>query len=918
MGPFDEKGNGESMLTNPVECRRLLVNDPTDLIALQSLAILMRDAGDGVQALRLYRRAYRLHQNKQIFDQQVNATLHVALNQISALLDPGYFDQAAAQLEWLASFIPASGHLARMLAKVWLIQDREGEAVAMLPRAGITVPEDNGLTVAMKAIDTHRRQYGVIGTVVIPAFKATDTIAESLDSILATLAHYRTATGREDAQVHIVVVDDDSPDDTVDVVRRWGRVHRDQSLALIVNNQNRGAGRARNAGVAAALGPYLWFLDADDRFLERHFHITASVLDANPHWDYVRTDMLFDRIDAQVSPEWREASIRTYPCNLCIRREAHARTGGFPEETPFWPATADDVAYSRAIALVLKGIKIDTKTVFYRMRPGNVLDRLQTEMISGRPPGQGAEVDARFMAIEILIRRRLYALAAGHDATQRARTKTATALISIAHERTQADDHATAHALLRRATDLAPALSTAWFELGMTAYRLSRQNEAKTAFARAAGLRPDMAAALINLGLLLAEEGDAATALSHLRRAVELAPANANARFLLGRVQRRLGQTADAQANLQQVITLSPTVAEYHAEWSGLLLDRGDAAAALAAADRAVSLSPGLYDGHATRAAALEALHRQGEALAAWDQAIACNQSYGEAFTRRALLLLGAHWGPPPTPRARAMDDNHRLALTRLGSNGRFGNQILQYGIARLYAQRHGLTLETPSWVGRHLFDLDDPLPGPALPRLAETEAGLVAGLGPGASPTAAGHDIDGYFCGDTSALAPFADDFRGFFTSGDHWHQRMAQVKDRLREAGGAVVALHLRRGDFGWGPFWIAPESWYLDWLADIWPRLDRPALYIATDDPASLAAFARYQPLTAGDLGIAPIRGADYLDDFQALCAADILAISNSTFSFTAGLLNRQAKEFHRPDRTSGALVPYHPWSSPALLP
>jgi len=693
MGPFDGKGNGESMLTNPAECRRLLVNDPTNLLALQSLAMHMRDVGDGLQALRLYRRAHILHRDSHIFDQQIGATLHVALNQISTLLDPGHFDRAVTHLEWLAGFIPPSGHLARLLATVWFIQGREGDAIAMLPRADITVPEDNGLTVAMRALDTHRQQYGVIGTVVIPAFKAAGTIVESLDSILATLAHYRTASGREDAQVHIVVVDDCSPDDTVDVVRRWGRAHPDQGLALIVNNQNRGAGRARNAGVAAALGPYLWFLDADDRFLEQHFHITGSALDANPQWDYVRTDMLFDRIDDRVSTVWREASVRTYPCNLCIRHEAHTRTGGFPEETPFWPATADDVAYSRAITLLLRGVKIGVKTVFYRMSPGNVLDRMQAEMTSDRAPGEGAEVDARFMAIEILIRRRLHALKAGREATERSRTGTAKTLMSLAQERTGAGDHAAAHALLRRATDLAPALSSAWFELGMASHRLSRGNEAKTAFARAVGQRPDMAAARVNLGLLLAEEGDAVAALPHLRRAVELAPANANARFLLGRVQRRLGQTVDAQANLQQAITLSPTVAEYHAEWSGLLLDGGDAAAALAAADRAAALSPGLYDTHVARAAALEALHWKKEALAAWDWAIACNQGFGEAFTRRALLLLTEQWGPPPRPRVRAQDDSRRLGLSRLGSNGRFGNQILQYGTARLYAQRHGLTL---------------------------------------------------------------------------------------------------------------------------------------------------------------------------------------------------------------------------------
>lgn len=905
------------MRMNPAECRRLLADDPAHVAALQHLAIHQQESGDGMQAMRLFRRAHRLHGDNTIFGQQVEATLHIALNQISALLDPGRFDEAAADLEWLAEFVPPSGHLARLLATVWLIQGREGAAIAMLPRTDASVRQDSGLAVALTALDTHRRHYGVIGTVVIPAYKAAGTIVESLDSVLATLGHYRTMSGREDAQVHIVVVDDCSPDDTVDVVRRWGRAHPDQGLALIVNNQNRGAGRARNAGVAAALGPYLWFLDADDRFLEPHLHVTAGALDTNPRWDYVRTDMLFDRIDSQVSGVWRQASVRTYPCNLCIRREAHARTGGFPEETPFWPATADDVSYSRAITQMLTGVLISVKTVFYRMSPGNVLDRLQAEMTSGRAPGEGAVVDSRFMAIEILIRRRLHALSAGPDTAEKHQPANAVALITHAHEMTKAGDLAQTHRLLRQAVHIVPNHALAWFELGLAAYRLSRTAEAKSALARSVGLAPDVAAARVNLGLLLLEDGDAAAAAPHLRQAVDLAPANPNARFLLARAQRRLGHRDDAATNLQRAITLSPDRAEYLAEWSGLLLDRGDGVAALAAANRAIALSPALYDSYAARACALETADNKTGALAAWNRAIACNPGYGEAFTRRALLLMTERLGPPPRPRACADQDSRRLALTRLGSNGRFGNQLLQYGVARLYAERHGLTLETTPWVGRHLFDLDDPLPGPALPRLSESEAHLPAGLAPDASPDAAGHDIDGYFCGETAPLAPHAESFRGFFAGSALWRQRMEQIAGRMRKAGSSIVALHLRRGDFGWGPFWIAPESWYLDWLAGLWPQLDRPALYIATDDQASLAPFATYRPLSAADLGMETVPGVPFLDDFQALCMADILAISNSTFSFTASLLNARARAFRRPDRNRSGLRSYSPWSSPVLL-
>ena len=41
------------------------------------------------------------------------------------------------------------------------------------------------------------------------------------------------------------------------------------------------------------------------------------------------------------------------------------------------------------------------------------------------------------------------------------------------------------------------------------------------------------------------------------------------------------------------------------------------------------------------------------------------------------------------TPRA-------RILMTCLGSNGRFGNQLLQYAFVRLYAAEHNLVAELP------------------------------------------------------------------------------------------------------------------------------------------------------------------------------------------------------------------------------
>ncbi|MGC2856233.1 glycosyltransferase [Novispirillum sp. DQ9] len=896
------------------ETRRLLAHDPTDMVALQRLALDCRAGGDGLRALRLFLRAYRLHGDAPALASQVNQTLHVALNQISTLLDPGRFNEAGAALEWLAGFVPVRGHLARLLGTVRLIQGRDAEAARL---ADLMDLGETGLGTALAALSGHRQTYDFIGTVVIPAFRMADTIERALDSIVDAMAHYRQASGRDDAKVHIVVVDDCSPDDTPGVVMRWARARPDQSVALIANNQNRGAGRSRNAGVAAAFGPYLWFLDADDYFFPPHLFVTAQVLDQRSDLDFVRTGMVFDTIDQDISPVWRSASEVTYPCNLCVRRPCHDQIGGFPEEAPFTPANSDDVAYARALAQVFAGVLIPDRTVHYTMRPGNVLDRLRDDMISGKAPGEGAVVDARYMAVELLIRRRLYALGAVPPPPPPAEggpgegvPSLAAAQVLMAEGRTDA-----AVLILKAAVAVTPAAGDVWYTLGLAAYKLSARTLALGAFRRAAMLRPDLGGAQTNLGMMLLEDGAVAEAVGHLRQAAAVLPDDLTVLFLLGQGLRRLGALAEAAGLLSKALTLAPLQANIRAEHARVLLDGGDAAAALAAARLAAVVFPALYEAHAVQAAALERLGQRLAALAAWTRAIHCNQGYGEAFTRRAMLLLTAQWGPPPPPRRPATTTTGRLAATSLGRNGRFGNQLLQYGVTRLYAERHGLELEVPEWLGRHFYDLDDPLPGPALPRLSEAEADLPGRLGGGAA-VAAGHDVDGYFCGDTTPLRPFADRFRQIFTPGRHLRDHAQAIQDRLRDAGDVVVAIHLRRGDFGWGQFWVAPEAWYLDWLADLWPTLRRPVLYVASDDPTCAAAFAAYRPLSAGDVAEA-LPGAEFFVDFHALCVADTLAVSNSTFSFTAAMLNQTAKSFYRPDRGSQGLKEFSPWSSSVLV-
>ena len=91
-------------------------------------------------------------------------------------------------------------------------------------------------------------------TVIIPVYKAVETLGPCLESILSQ--------GVQALQVVLIV--DGSPDESGLLCDEWAQ--KDGRIQVI-HQPNRGASAARNAGLAAAKGRYITFVDADDRLL---------------------------------------------------------------------------------------------------------------------------------------------------------------------------------------------------------------------------------------------------------------------------------------------------------------------------------------------------------------------------------------------------------------------------------------------------------------------------------------------------------------------------------------------------------------------------------------------------------------------------------------------------------------------------
>lgn len=88
-------------------------------------------------------------------------------------------------------------------------------------------------------------------SVVIPAYECERYVIEALDSVFS----------QDYANLEVIVINDGSTDSTLELLKQY------KHKITILDQPNSGSAVARNAGMAAAKGDYIAFLDSDDKWL---------------------------------------------------------------------------------------------------------------------------------------------------------------------------------------------------------------------------------------------------------------------------------------------------------------------------------------------------------------------------------------------------------------------------------------------------------------------------------------------------------------------------------------------------------------------------------------------------------------------------------------------------------------------------
>lgn len=89
-------------------------------------------------------------------------------------------------------------------------------------------------------------------SVIIPCHNVSATIDECLGSVFS-----------QTSDIEVVCIDDGSTDDTPDILKKW---LASKENMVVIEQENRGSGNARNRGISVARGKYIAFMDGDDYY----------------------------------------------------------------------------------------------------------------------------------------------------------------------------------------------------------------------------------------------------------------------------------------------------------------------------------------------------------------------------------------------------------------------------------------------------------------------------------------------------------------------------------------------------------------------------------------------------------------------------------------------------------------------------
>ena len=115
-------------------------------------------------------------------------------------------------------------------------------------------------------------------SLIIPIYQVSDYIERCLRSVISQRYN----------QIECILVDDCTPDDSIEKCERMIRAYDGPiNFKFLHHDRNQGISAARNTGISAATGDYIFFLDSDDELAPDCFEKMISIMQEFPDVELV-------------------------------------------------------------------------------------------------------------------------------------------------------------------------------------------------------------------------------------------------------------------------------------------------------------------------------------------------------------------------------------------------------------------------------------------------------------------------------------------------------------------------------------------------------------------------------------------------------------------------------------------------------
>ena len=217
-------------------------------------------------------------------------------------------------------------------------------------------------------------------SIIIPVYNVEPYIEECLHSV------YEQTT---DTEIECLIVDDKGNDNSIHIAETFVATHNDKAktkFKIIYRDTNGGLSAARNTGIKAAKGDYLYFLDSDDTIVPQCIDTLIHLADKYGGVDllpalYIRENDDMEQFDCHSFPEFSDdrslikRSLLDYDkipvtaANRLIRRELITENNLFFKEC----IIHEDNYWSFFLAKYVKRMAFCAeKLYYYRETPGSI------------------------------------------------------------------------------------------------------------------------------------------------------------------------------------------------------------------------------------------------------------------------------------------------------------------------------------------------------------------------------------------------------------------------------------------------------------------------------------------------------------------------------------------------------------------